>query len=908
MSWLPGWPLLAGLVARVRSLRRSVFHGDVVDAEMDEEFRLHVELRADDLRRRGFTQADAERRARLEFGHMDSHRADARVARGLTLFDEARFSWIDVKLGMRMLRKHPVLSLAAIFALAVGIPIGLAPGHAARALEAPLPGDPEHRVRAIRLWDPVTSSVSASTHADFERWSRELGSFSQMAAISSSSYNVAADDGRSAPVAGAEVTPSTFAIVRGTPQLGRALIEADGDRGAPAVAVIGHDLWTARFGADPAIIGRAVRVGRRMFTVVGVMPEGFRFPASEQLWLPLPRVAAEGAGAQRSVRIVGRLADGVSPGQAQAELDATARLDRPELPAARARLLPEVVPFGLQFLGLPRGGLDALPEFRFVQLLALALLLVACGNVAMLVYARTATRAREMAMRTALGASRSRIVMQVFVESIVLATVAAVSGVIAIDWLLGHVNLAAIAGESTLPYWLSLGVTGRTMLQAVVLAALSATVAGVAPAIRITGRWAQQTLRGPARTRFGGWTSALVVADIGVAVAVVGLALAMSKHANALMASDRAAGIAAAEVLAVEVRMPEADRFATSPSGGSDRAANRQRALVAALEREPGIERVAIAEALPRMEHRMRPVDVEGVDLPPDTPPRWVRSVRVDAGYLAGLGQRVIAGRDFTSADADSARAVVIVNSAFAARMLDGGDPIGRRVRFPTSASANDTAWHEIIGVVGHLGVNMMNPERGEAVYLPAAAGTIATMQVAIRAAGNPELLTPRVREIVAAVDPELIVGRSVVLSDVRQGDWYLTIAIAGGLALLVVILVVLATTGLYAMLSLSVSERTREIGIRSALGGGRRTLVLTILRRSLVQIGVGALIGLPVAFRFVSELAEEGELHTTTLGAGFLAAGVAAGMVMVVGLFACLVPARRVLAIEATQAMKGEG
>ncbi|MFP5355616.1 MAG: FtsX-like permease family protein [Gemmatimonadota bacterium] len=240
--------------------------------------------------------------------------------------------------------------------------------------------------------------------------------------------------------------------------------------------------------------------------------------------------------------------------------------------------------------------------------------------------------------------------------------------------------------------------------------------------------------------------------------------------------------------------------------------------------------------------------------------------------------------------------------------MLDGGDPIGQRVRFPTSASANDTAWHEIIGVVGHLGVNMMNPERGEAVYLPAAAGTIATMQVAIRAAGNPELLTPRVREIAAAVDPELIVGRSVVLSDVRQGDWYLTIAIAGGLALLVVILVVLATTGLYAMLSLSVSERTREIGIRSALGGGRRTLVLTILRRSLVQIGVGALIGLPVAFRFVSELAEEGELHTTTLGAGLLAAGVAAGMVMVVGLFACLVPARRVLAIEATQAMKGEG
>lgn len=210
--------------------------------------------------------------------------------------------------------------------------------------------------------------------------------------------------------------------------------------------------------------------------------------------------------------------------------------------------------------------------------------------------------------------------------------------------------------------------------------------------------------------------------------------------------------------------MPEADRFAASPSGDADRAANTQRALVATLEQEPGVRSVAIAEAL------------------------------------------------------------------------------------------------------------------------------------------------PRIREIGAAVDPELIVGRSVVLSDVRQGDWYLTISIAGGLALLVVILVVLATTGLYAMLSLSVLERTREIGIRSALGGGRRTLVLTILRRSLLQIGAGALIGLPVAFRFVNELAEDGEGHTTTLGAGLLAVGVAAGIVLAVGLFACLVPARRVLAIEATQAMKGEG
>ncbi len=821
----------------MRSLARGLRTRDTLDADMYEEFRVHVQMRADDLQRSGLSPQEAERRARAEFGHMESYRAEGRIARGLRIFDEARFSWLDVKLGLRMLLKHPVLSVAAVFALAVGIPVGLAPAHVARALEAPLPGDRENRVRAIRLWDPVSSSVASTTTGDFDRWARELTSFSQLAAFRTASYNVAAGDGSAAPVAGAEVSTSTLAIVYGTPRLGRTFVDADGERGAPAVAVIGYALWTARFGSDPQIVGRSIRVGRALYTVVGVMPEGFRFPADEQLWLPMPRTVGGSEDAQRNVRIVGRLADGVTAERAQAELEATARLDVAGESATRARLLPEVVPFGFQYMGLPRGGLDALPEYRFVQLLMLTLLLVACGNVAMLVYARTATRAREMAMRTALGASRARIVTQIFVETVVLSTLAAASGVLGIDWLLRHVNLAVLAGESALPYWLSIGMTWETMLQAIALAMVSATLAGVAPALRITGRWVQQTLRSGARTRFGGWIGALVVADIAVAVAVVGLALSIGRHANAMLANDRSTGIAAAEFLAVEFRLPDAPSSAeqlTVPTPGTDRRATTQRALVAALEREPGVRSVAIGDVLPRMEHRSRPVEIEGVDLPPDAPARWVRSARVDAGFLAGLGQRVIAGRDFTAADTRDSRAVVIVNSAFAERLLDGRDPIGRRIRFPISSSPGDSSWHEIVGVVPHLGVNMMNPEHGEAVYLPAAEGSLTPMQVGIRTVGDPERLTSRIRDIAAAVDPELVVGRAVPLDEVRQGDWYLMISIAGGLALLVCILVALATTGLYAMLSLSVSERTREIGIRSALGGRRWTLVLTILRRSL--------------------------------------------------------------------------
>ncbi len=910
MPLIPESLSLAGVLARLRSFVRAARNGGALDADMREEFRVHVEMRSEDLQRRGHSPDEAYRMARAEFGHLESHRREGRLARGLRVLDEARFSWLDVKLGMRMLLKHPVLSVAAVFALAVGIPVGLAPAHVARALAAPLPGDTENRVRAIRLWDPFSSSVAATTAADYEEWSRSLDSFTQLAAFRSATYNVAAAGGQAAPVAGAELSASTFAILRAAPMLGRAFVSADGEAGAPAVVVIGHSLWTARFGSDRSIISRTIRIGSVLHTVVGVMPEGFRFPSNEQLWLPMPSAPGAGEGARRSVRIVGRLADNVTPNQAQAELDATTRLGRVEQEPSRARLVPEVVPFGFQYMGLPRGGLDALPEYRFVQMLMLALLLVACGNVAMLVYARTATRAREMAMRTALGASRARIVTQIFVETIVLSTVAAASGVVAIDWLLRHVNLAVLAGESALPYWLSLGVTSTTMMQAIALAVVSATLAGVAPAVRITGRWVQQTLRNGARTRFGGWVGALVVADIAVAVAAVGLALSIGRHANAMLANDRSAGVAAGEYLAVEFRLPDAP----NPSGDdavdarlANRRASAQHALVEALEREPGVRGVAVGDVLPRMEHRSTPIEIEGVERPADAPARWVRTARVDPRFVEGLGQQVVAGRDFTTTDAQEGRAVALVNEAFAERLLEGGDPIGRRIRFATSSTPSDTAWREIVGVVAHLGVNMMNPEHGEAVYLPAAPGTLTTLQVAIRTAGTPAQFAPRVREVAAGVDPELVMGRAIPLADVRQGDWYLMIAIAGGLALLVGILVALAATGLYAMLSLSVTERTREIGIRAALGGRRWTLVLTILRRSLLQIGVGALVGTPFAFRFAYELAGDGDADASASGAIALTLAIAAGIVVAIATCACLVPTRRVLAIDATEAMKGQ-
>jgi putative ABC transport system permease protein len=526
------------------------------------------------------------------------------------------------------------------------------------------------------------------------------------------------------------------------------------------------------------------------------------------------------------------------------------------------------------------------------------LLLVACGNVAMLVFARTATRLRELAIRTALGASRARIVSQIFVETLLLAVIAAGVGVLAVNWALDHVNLAALAGESALAYWLSLDLTRETALNAIALAAVSATVAGVIPAIAITGRAVSQNIHGGMRVRFGKLTGALVVADIAVSVAAVGMAFAVSGHATDLQVANRATGIPASEYLAVEFRLPEDARG----------LATVQRELVAALEREPGVRRVAVGDVLPRMEHRSRPYEVDGVDRARDAALRWTRLARVDVDFLDALGTPILAGRNFVRTDTEEGRRVAIVNTAFVERVLEGRDPIGRRVRFPTPSDTSHVAWYEIVGVVGPLGVNVVNADRGDAVYLPAAPGAINPMQLGVHSVMPPADLTGRVRELALAVDPGLVMGRVSVLSDVRQGDWYLVMGLAAGLVALVGVLIALATSSLYAMLSLSVSERTREIGIRGALGAPRRALLLTILKRSLVQIGLGAAIGLPLAARFVFELTGTPDGGGSVTQSMALGLALSMGIVLAVGVGSCLVPARRILAVQASEAMHADG
>ncbi|HZB26444.1 MAG TPA: ABC transporter permease, partial [Vicinamibacterales bacterium] len=418
---------------------------------------------------------------------------------------------LDVRLGVRAIVRNPGLSFVAVCALAIGIPVGLAPMHAVDALERPWPGDPEGRIHTLCYWRD-TAHEHATT-GDYAAWRTSLKSFGALAAYRPTTANLEMG-GVALSVTGIETTASTFDILSASALVGRVLRPDDEQFGAPGAVVIGHDLWRAQFGSDPNIVGRPLLIGGAQFSVVGVMPPEFRFPTTHQLWMPL-RLPGDGGLPRSGATLVvfGRLADGVTADSAEAELQALTSSLAAADGDAFDRLRPAVLPaWHLTFDFPSRGGLRALPEFSLIQLLMLAPLFVACVNVGLLILAQTSTRASEFAVRTALGASRGRILTQVFVEFMVLAVVAAGAGLLILDWLPGRVLTAM---GITLPYWIDTGLNAAAVFRALVLAAGCAVIAAVVPAARMTGRSVDANMKraraGRSGSRLGGLPGALIV-------------------------------------------------------------------------------------------------------------------------------------------------------------------------------------------------------------------------------------------------------------------------------------------------------------------------------------------------------------------------------------------------------------
>jgi hypothetical protein len=379
----------------------------------------------------------------------------------------------------------------------------------------------------------------------------------------------------------------------------------------------------------------------------------------------------------------------------------------------------------------------------------------------------------------------------------------------------------------------------------------------------------------------------------------VGFAVALADRARATIDNRQAVGIEASRFLAAELRLP-------GDAGAQPGTA--QQTVVDRLQAEAGVRRVAAASVLPRMDHRIQRVELDTEDLPPGSRGHQVRTAQVDTGFFDALGKPVLMGRPFNAADLSAGASTVIVNTTFVERVLAGANPIGRRIRYVSREPASPGRWYEIVGVVGPLGMHVLTPAQDDGIYHPAAPGSTNPVWLAVDVGPDPEQFAPRLRAIVRDAAPNVVVTRTMSLDEAYEGDSYLVASLALGAVLMVGILLMLAASGIYAIMSFTVAERTREIGIRLALGANRGRIAWHVARRALIQLSVGALLGMPIAARVFFELQENADGDASAALATLLALVPGVGIMILVGVVACAAPTLRALRITPVEALKVEG
>ena len=616
-------------------------------------------------------------------------------------------SWLDVKLGVRMLAKHPGLSLAGGAALAVTIAFGAGLYEFFSefiSIELPFPeGD---RIVRVTNWDTEQGSGESRSAADFVSWREDVRSIDPLAALSPFEANVSGTSGVPIPLAGARATAALFEAVGVPPSFGRPLLPSDEVEGAAPVVVVSDDVWRNQLGGAP-LDEVFLRIGGVAHEVVGVMPDGFRFPVDHRFWAPL-RVASTGQVPREGVPLLvfGRLAPGATMESAQAELTALGRRAAERWPGTHTRLEPRVT----AFWGSPGGDWQRWAALGFQTAFGFLLALAAL-NVAILSFSRTASRQGEIAVRTALGAGRRRIVTQLFAEALVLSGAAAVVGLMVARWVVPRASeLFWSAQDTEVPYWVDPGLSAETIGYALVLGVLGASIAGVVPALKVTGKGVGDGLRsitlGGSPLRFGALPTAIIVVQVAMAVAFLpypaSQALSMARYQTATGA------LAGERILSARLQ-PAVEGGGASGEEDGERAlrfAQRLEELRARLAAEPEVVAVTFGNRVPGQQHSLVQVRVDGSG-EPGAGAIDARTAAVAPGYFEALDAHMVAGRAFGPADVDAGAGitVAIANEAFARQVPGGGNVVGRRIRFVVQEGAAEGPWLDLVGIVEDLDV-----------------------------------------------------------------------------------------------------------------------------------------------------------------------------------------------------------
>ena len=916
------------LISRLRSLWHGLRARAIVEKDMSDEFAAHLELRASDLVRQGVPPDEAIRRARLDFGSSEQFKDEGRAARGLRSVDDLRFSWLDFKLGFRMLVKYPVLTLVAGFAMAFAIWVGVGAFEFLNQVvnpRVPLPqGD---RLVAIRNWDVKANGDEPRALYDYAEWKRQLRKVEEFGAWREMDRNLVLSDGMGEPVDHVEMSATGFRLAGVPALLGRTLIDSDEAPDAPAVLVIGHDLWQTRFGSDSAIIGRTVTLGAEPVEIVGVMPEGFAFPVAHNAWRPFRLDASdyeprEGPG----VNVFARLAPGARLAEAQREIALLGQRAATAYPETHEFLRPQVVPYASSFINID--GWESIALVMSGNLLLVLLLLLICSNVALLLFARAATREGEIIVRSALGASRRRIVIQLFSEALVLGGVAAVVGLGAASYGIRW-GLRLVEGElmdgGRMPFWFDGTLSATTIAYAILLAVLTAVVTGVIPAMRITrdlGHRLREVTAGGGGIKFGGIWTAIIVAQVAITVVFPSVAFFVGQDVTKIRTYDL--GFDSGEFLSFELQMDRVAPGDTAYASFVARFEGASRTLEHRLAAMPRVRGVTVANNLPRVYHGWNQIEVDGESVAPEDSSRAHRgaSANVDPDYFEVLGTPLLAGRSFNSGDVAPGALTVIVNKPFADAVFGGRNAIGRRLRYvarephrPDVAQANQPAlsrtpiadgpWYEIVGVSRDLGTTSGYGRLG--IYHPIARSQQYPVRFVVRVAGNPDDIISEVRKLGAQVDPSLRISAPMSLTDVVNDEIRFYGFWLGLVKTVSIVALLLSLAGIYAVTSYVVSRRTREIGVRVALGASGRQIITSILRRPLLQVGLGILIGTIVTSIMSGAVAIDTVRTAPTVGVLMrLGAVVLYGSFMLaVCLLACVVPTRRALSVQPTDALR---
>ncbi len=804
---------------------------------------------------------------------------------------------LDFRLALRLLGRYPLLTIVGGVAMALGLAAGVAGLEVRTQMVDPrLPLDEGHRIVGLRNWDIRRDRPGSVSEADFSAWRERLHRVQDLSAIVLTERNLTVD-GSVEPTRVAEITASGFRVARVQPLLGRSLLEADEDPGAPPVSVIGYSLWQRRFLGDPRIVGRIVRIGIEQTTIVGVMPEEFAFPVAHQVWMPLRRQTLNSTR-EAPPLVFGRLASGVTHDEASAELTAIGQRMAADAPDTHEFLRPEIVPYAHLIVDPRSFGIG----IALANVFLIVLMVVVFANVALLMFARASSREVEIGVRNALGASRARIVTQMFTEAIALSALSAMVGLFAARYGLGSLwrTIEADSGRA-LAFWVNDRLTPSTVAYGVGLTVLAAVIVGVLPAVKATGRSLQAQLRYSSGRgsgyRFGGVWTAVIAAQ--VAVTVMFPAAAFFFHRWVVAGQTRDVGFPAGQYLSARLVMDpvSAPVAGTSASTIGRRTAATIEELRTRLDAEPDVTAVTFADALPGMQHSGARFEVEGDDAPPSY--GYAAGIAfVDPEFFGALGVRLLSGRGFAPLDVGSGREVAIVNVSFVDRVVHGRNPVGRRVRRAARDNEQPGPWIEIVGVVRDLGV-VGNDDVG--LYRPWTPGAT-TQRVAVHVAGAPEAMADRLRALASSVDPTLRVYDVMPLDQVGADGWIESQYLSRLLAVLSGIALMLSLMAIYAVMAFTVVQRTREIGTRVALGADRWRVITFVIRRPLVQIGLGIGVGgALVLLIFVGMF----QSAPTLLEAGLIAAY--ATMMLAVCLSACLVPTGRALRLEPSQVLRAD-